>query len=124
MKIFINGPTIHDVETNIRMACSAGVQLLMAGKTPYIANLRHLVNIIHPVPSEVWDEYDKEWMEDCEAVVQLPGKGQRSERILILAEKRDLPVFGSVEELLGLNNEKYNPYAIKTLSEEASEQSQ
>ena len=102
MRVYVAGPySGGDVALNVRRAILAGETLLARGHSPYIPHLTHFWQLLAPHAYEVWLEQDRVWLEQCEAVLRLPGESPGSDREGAMAHLLGIPVYYSLVEIGG-----------------------
>jgi hypothetical protein len=102
-RVFISGPYSEgDRIWNMRRALDAADALLRSGCAPFVPHLDGVWEFVWHHSYEEWMEYDRAWLEVCDAVVRLPGQSQGADREVARAEELGIPVFYSVSELLAL----------------------
>ncbi len=107
MRIYIAGPyTQGDVAVNVRNAVLAANEVLDAGHTPFVPHLTHLWHLITPRPYEDWLCLDIKWLKICDVVIRLPGESAGADEEVAVAERLNIPVFGSVAEFLDFVKER------------------
>jgi nucleoside 2-deoxyribosyltransferase len=99
-RIYIAGPyTKGDVAQNVKAAMDAALDLIETGYAPYVPHLSHFLHMVRPQPYETWMALDVEWLEQCDAVLILPGESEGADREIDEAIARYLPIFNSLDEL-------------------------
>ncbi len=107
-----NNPII-EYTNNVKKFLDAAIELMLFGYAPYTPALDLLILIRNDYASllteEILYQTSLSFLDSCEAIFLLPGwensKGTKKE--LKYAEKKGIPVFTSIEELLkGVPNEK------------------
>ena len=92
--IYVAGPyTNGDPVLNVRKAIEAAEQLRELGYVPFIPHLTHLWHLISPHEYEYWIEYDKEWLEKCDALLRLPGISKGADDEVMRMFYLNKPVF-------------------------------
>ena len=100
-KVYIASPyTIGDNFVNLQRQIDAGNALLDRSYIP-ISPLCNSVfyNMQKERTWEVWMEIDYKLIEDCDALLRLPGKSTGADLEVQHAQRLHIPVFESVEEL-------------------------
>lgn len=107
MRIYLAGPiTRGDQFANVATAIREATKLLEAGHQPFVPHLSCLWHMIAQVDYERWMEWDFAWIEVCEALVRLPGPSTGSDREVLFAIKRGIPVYFGVDEFLEHEKDK------------------
>lgn len=91
--------------SNVRNMVRTGIELLLAGFTPYIPALDCLMFLLlrddEAISEEMIKMHSLLWLEVCDAVLVMPGwehsSGARAE--VAFATERNIPVFKSIDEL-------------------------
>ena len=101
-KVYIAGPyTKDDVAQNVRKAVLAGDRLAQAGYVPFIPHLTHFWHLLCPHLWAFWMIQDMQWLEACDCVLRLPGESVGADREVERAQELGIPVYSSVEAVLG-----------------------
>jgi hypothetical protein len=99
MKVYVAGPyTIGDVEKNIERAITAGEKIMMRGDYPFIPHLTHYWHLLYQHSWSYWMEYDMKWLDQCDALVRLPGESVGADKEVETAKRLGLKVFYGMEE--------------------------
>ena len=108
MRIYVAGPlTQGSLWRNVEAAQDAGARLMEAGHAPFIPHLfayMALHECALGFSYEDWMTLDFAWLEQCEALLRLPGESPGSEREVARAHELGIPVFygeEGIEELCG-----------------------
>jgi hypothetical protein len=102
VRVYVAGPyTNGDTEANVASAIDAADALLLAGHAPFLPHLTHFWHLRHGHQWSEWLALDLVWLEQCEALVRLPGESPGSDREVERARELGIPVFGGVDEFLG-----------------------
>jgi hypothetical protein len=100
--IYVASPyTKGDVAINVRRNIEAADRLALAGFTPFCPLLTHFWHLLIPHEYEFWCAYDMVWLERCDAIVRLAGESSGADAEVKRAVELGLPVFYSVEEVIG-----------------------
>ena len=92
-RIYIAGPyTGGDVAVNVRAAMEAANALIVAGYAPHVPHLYHFLHMANPRPYEDWMRLDLVWLNQCDAVVRLPGQSPGADREAVEAVRLGIPV--------------------------------
>lgn len=101
-KVYVAGPyTKGDVAVNVKNAIDAGSQLADAGFAPMIPHLSHFWHLVSPRPYDYWIALDLEFLPFCDYLLRIPGESSGADNEVAVAESLGIPVFFSVESLLG-----------------------
>lgn len=101
--VYVASPyTKGDVAVNVRNNIEAANRLAELGFVPFVPLLTHFWHMMFPHPYEFWCEQDMEWLERCDCILRLPGESRGADVEVERACELGLPVFYSVEELLGM----------------------
>ena len=99
--IFVSGPyTNPDPVQNVRRAILAGDRLREAGYIPFVPHLDLLWNMLVPHGIDYWLEWDKAWIQKCDALVRLDGYSPGGDEEVRYAEELGLPVYEGVDALV------------------------
>ena len=102
MRVYVAGPYSRgDVAENVRLAVLVADDLLDAGHAPYVPHLTHFWHLLKPREYEDWLRLDLLWLEQCEAVLRLPGESPGADREVARARELGLPVYCCPAPLLG-----------------------
>jgi hypothetical protein len=94
LRVYIAAPyTIGDPIVNIREAVIAGDRILQLGHIPFIPHINALWHLISPHPPETWYEWDLRWLEQCDAVIRLPGESKGADGEVARAKQLGMPVY-------------------------------
>lgn len=105
-RVYIAGPYTHgDVQRNVENALIVADMLLREGYAPYVPHLSHYWKHLSPHTYEEWLALGIAYLEVCDAVVRLPGYSPGADLEVAYAKERGIPIFRSVEELLGNQEE-------------------
>jgi hypothetical protein len=100
-RVYVAGPiTKGDQFINVRNAIIAGTKILEAGYHPFIPHLTCIWHMCCPGDYERWMAYDFTWIEVCDALIRLPGESSGSDREVLFAASKNIPVYFSVESFL------------------------
>jgi hypothetical protein len=106
-KIYVAGPyTKGDVAVNVRNAFEAANQLADRGFAPFVPHSTHFWHMLFPRPYEFWLDLDNQFLPSCDAVLRLPGESSGADKEVELAHSLDMPIFYTIEDLLGHYNDK------------------
>lgn len=112
MKVFISGPyTIGDKEENTINAILAGEEVIKLGHTPFVPHLCHFWDKKFPHDYQYWIDFDLSWLEECDALIRLPGESSGADNEVKKALSLNIPVFFSLiefEAFLSLKIRKYD----------------
>lgn len=100
MKIYVAGPyTQGDPVLNVRAAVEAADAIIDAGHIPYVPHINMLWHLISPRPVSFWYGYNLLWLDECDAVLRIPGPSDGADNEVREAERIGLLVYHSVEDL-------------------------
>lgn len=114
LKIYIAGPytpsnsDIHDAarvaNKNTMEAIHAGIAVIKRGHIPFIPHLTHFIHLEtdEPLPVNFYYEYDKVWLNCCDALLFL-GESTGANEELALAKEKNLMIFRALEEIPIIN---------------------
>jgi len=102
--VYVAGPYNHGNKgENIHNVIRVAEHLRKEGYLPFIPHLFHFWNTISFQEEEYWIAMDLDWLQHCDAFVQLPGISPGSDYERTICYSYDVPVYNSVEELLSDN---------------------
>jgi hypothetical protein len=105
-KVYIAGPFSHgDVVINLRNAVMAAEEVAKQGYYPFIPHLSCFWHMIAPHPYDFWLDQDLVWLESCDAVIRIPGESSGADQEVVIAQRRGIPVYHSVQSFLEAMNE-------------------
>ena len=102
MKIYIAGPwsTSGEPGPNLHAAANAAAELLERGHFPFVPHTVWILHAVRPdVPITKWIEWDLAWLQDCDALLRLPGKSRGADLEVALANEIGIPVYESIEDI-------------------------
>lgn len=100
IKVYIASPyTKGDVAINVRTQLEMANKLMDLGYAPFAPLYSHFQHMAFPRPYLDWIKIDLEWVKVCDCLLRLPGESNGADGEVSYAEKRDIPVFYSLEEL-------------------------
>jgi hypothetical protein len=103
-RVYIASPyTKGDVATNVRAQMDAFAMLMDAGLAPYAPLLSHFQHLVHPRDYRLWLEFDRTWVETCDAFLRLPGESHGADTERGWALGCGKPIFFSVSEVVAWN---------------------
>lgn len=101
IRVYVAGPiTKGDYLVNVRLAIDAAQQLREAGLFPFIPHSSALWHLVHHRGYEDWMEQDFVWLEQCHALLRVPGESSGADRETVHANSKNIPVFHTVEALI------------------------
>jgi hypothetical protein len=103
LKVYISGPiTSGNRNHNFAQAADAQKQLMLAGFAPFnpMATMTLPFAWDADVPHGVWLDCDFPWVAAADAVLRLPGYSVGADAELQHAEKRDVPIFHGIDQLI------------------------
>lgn len=100
-RIYIAGPyTQGDVAFNVGTAIAAANVLISYGFAPYVPHLSHFLHMAKSQPYQTWMAIGRVWLNQCDAVLRLPGQSGGADTEVAIAVSKDIPIFSSVTALL------------------------
>ena len=94
MKVYVAGPySGGDTVLNVRNAIDAADKLLRAGHVPFVPHLTMFWHLVHPHTYEVWLEYDRVWLLECDALLRLSGKSDGADQEVQDAIDNRIPIY-------------------------------
>ena len=100
IRVYVAGPMSKGrMEQNVRAGIDAANQLAQLGFAPYLPHLTHFWGIVYPHDWEFWLALDEAWLQQCHALLRLPGASKGAERETTVAKMRGIPVFKSIATL-------------------------
>lgn len=100
--IYIAGPISKgDLMVNARAAFEAADACVVLGLHPFVPHALFPWHLHSPKDYEWWMEYDRVWLEKCDALLRIPGESPGADREILTACTAGLPVFydvGSVRD--------------------------
>lgn len=100
IRVYIACPyTKGDVAVNVKNCMDAATKIIDLGMAPFAPLLFHFMHMAHPQTYETWMAIDLEWLEQCDAVLRLPGSSTGANREVRWARSMKIPVFMSFQEL-------------------------
>jgi hypothetical protein len=106
--VYVAGPllSVGRATDNLRRAVAAGERLFKAGVHAHVPHLNFIWEAQYSHRSEEWLDLDFTTLVRCDYVLRLRGESPGADREEELAGKLNIPVFHSVNELLGAIKEK------------------
>lgn len=100
VRVYVAGPySAGDVEANVNRAIDAWHELHERGFSPFCPHLTHFIHLRHPKHYETWLRHDFEWLEQCQALLRLPGDSPGADREMRFAVENGILVFNSIATL-------------------------
>lgn len=93
------GPPGDGRRVNAIKAIDVGHELITHGYAPYLPQLNHWWDQLHPREAEEWMRQDFVWVRTCHALLRLPGYSVGADREIGEARANHIPVFFSIEGL-------------------------
>jgi len=91
--IYISGPyTNGDIGVNIKNAIDAAEVCIDRGDYPLIPHLSHFWHVVSPHNYEFWMALDLKYIERCDMLIRLPGISGGSDREVVYAMHKGIPV--------------------------------
>ena len=101
IKVYIASPyTIGDVAMNVKLQIDTANELMDLGLAPFVPLLSHFQHLVHPRVYDDWIKLDLEWITVCDYVLRIGGISEGADKEVKFAEKRGIPVYCSIEELM------------------------
>ena len=102
MRVYVAGPiTKGNQAVNVQKGVRVADELLLAGHEPFCPHLSHFWEYLTGARKhELWMRLDLAWLEQCEALIRLPGESMGADAEVKHAKKHDIPVFDSVHTFL------------------------
>ncbi len=101
IRVYVAGPiTRGDYLANVRLAIDAAQQLREAGLFPFIPHSSALWHLVHHREYNDWMEQDFVWLEQCHALLRVPGESSGADREVVHAGTKNIPVFHTVEAVI------------------------
>ena len=99
-KVFISSPyTMGYMPENLQKHFECANKLLDNGIAVFSPLLFHYLEIQKTRPYDFWLKIDQEWLQQCDAVLRLPGESNGAEIEVALAKEKGIPVFYSLDKL-------------------------
>jgi hypothetical protein len=104
IKVYIASPyTKGDTAINVKRQLDCVDELMTLGYAPFAPLYSHFQHMAHPRPYTDWVEIDLIWVEACDVVLRLEGESSGADGEVAYAQKNNIPVVYSIEELQKLN---------------------
>jgi hypothetical protein len=107
-RVFIFGPVATANKTSgscVHHACIEANKLLRRGIAVYLQHWNWMTDIVNTVPPECWSVNDTVWVDVCDAVLCL-GICKASVQLEFYAEKKNIPIFKTAEEIINASKEE------------------
>ena len=99
--VYVAGPYRGDETRNVAEAARVGASLVEQGFTPIVPHLTFLMGVVNPTVSDRnWLDYGLRLLRRCDAVLRIGERTPGTDAEVEEADKRDIPVFDSIGELL------------------------
>lgn len=106
-RVYISSPYSQGSTTyNIRLAIDAADTLLLAGFAPFVPHLNFAWDIIYPHSYDTWLNWCLEWVPTCDCLLRIAGASPGADIEVKLANVLEIPVYGTVHELLEKEGEE------------------
>lgn len=114
LRIYVAGPYTAETKTqihqNVMKALDAGLILWKKGHYPYIPHLTHFVDLRAqekeiPMKWEEYIEWDKAWLEVCDAVLFL-GNSKGAEEELKYAKKLGKTIYYKIDDVPSISENR------------------
>lgn len=99
MKIYIAGPYSKHMVDGTRNAIYAAETLRKMGHLPFVPHLSLLWDLVCPSPYDEWIAYDLEWLDECDALLRLPGESPGADKEVEFALSRNITIYRSIMEV-------------------------
>lgn len=98
-----SAPTEHGRLDNTKRAMDVALELMKKGHYPYIPHLSHFLDVYAQekqiqLPWEYWLNFDKVWLEKCDALYFI-GSSPGADKEIGWAKEMGLKIFYSMEEV-------------------------
>lgn len=94
-RVYVAGPLYSsgEVDNNVARACDVGTLLWRAGYQPFVPHLNvHWAARARHITESEWLAWDLGWLDQCAALVRLPGKSTGSDIEVAHARYRNIYV--------------------------------
>lgn len=105
--VYIAGPysnghslAVRHQDANVRVAMKVQHDLMEEGFDALCPHLTHFTNELYPLPYERWMQLCLNEVSRCDAVLRIKGASKGADRECALAIDLDIPVYGSLKELI------------------------
>lgn len=99
--VYVSGPySVGSQVENVRAAILAAEQIRNVGHYAFVPHLWYHWDLISPRGWDDWMEQSLAWISRCDVLVRLPGTSPGSDREVLLARERGMPVYLGIEEFL------------------------
>jgi len=100
-RVYISSPYSQGSTTyNVRLAIEAADTLLLAGFAPFVPHLNFAWDIVHPHSYHTWLDWCLSWVPACDCLLRIPGLSPGADIEMKLAKALEIPVYGTMCELL------------------------
>lgn len=103
-RVYIAGPMTNGTKDNFNMpkiheAIEAYFILIEQGFVPHCPHLTVFCELMHPhrIQYEAWLELDKNYIEDCDVVLRIPGLSSGADKECAYARLAGIPVIEGLE---------------------------
>lgn len=101
VRVYVAGPyTVGDCVAHTRKSVDASQAILKAGMYPFSPHLTLFWHYAHPNDYETWMDYDFHWLEQCDALLRLPGLSKGADREVAFAKKHGIRIFDNLYDLI------------------------
>lgn len=101
IRVYVAGPiTKGDYLANVRLAIDAAQQLREVGLFPYIPHSTALWHLVYHRGYEDRMDQDFVWLEQCHALLRIPGDSSGADREVVHAGTKNIMVFYTVEAVI------------------------
>lgn len=103
--VYVAGPmTLGVRQDNIVNAINVGTELVKAGWAAFLPQLHYFWNDVHSFTWEEWLAYDFCVIQQCVAILRLPGESKGADQEENFALNLNIPIYFSVDEFLKDHN--------------------
>jgi len=100
-RVYVSGPlTTGNRRKNLKTAVAVSNELIELGFAPFCPHLNDYIDNTEKYSWDVWLDIDEAWVAVSDIVLRIPGESPGGDREVALAEKLDIPVVYSVDELV------------------------
>jgi hypothetical protein len=99
-RVYISSPySGGNKDENVQRAEEAWHTLLANGYNPFCPHLTHFLYELKPLAYKHWLKYNLSWLDQCEALLRLPGKSKGADDEVAYAQLQGIKIFFGIEEL-------------------------
>lgn len=96
---FVSGPYSNEPELNTKKAIEAADKLISMGILPLVPHLWHYHDAYFKRDYETWLKMSLMMLDRADFLLRLPGESSGADKEVSEAEKRDIPIFYSFDEI-------------------------